>query len=88
MSREREGDRKCILPSYQIHSDTSISPTESVLRLIPLCGPIHLFPCVSEEHGDGEGPGLETLSDTLMPILDTSISPDHTLLLNVDRVVL
>ena len=33
------------------------------IRVVTLCGPIHLCVRVSEERGDGEGPGSEGLSD-------------------------
>ena len=42
-----------------------ISLVGLVTGLVDLSGPIHLCPCVSEEGGDGEGPGSQTLSDTL-----------------------
>ena len=71
---EGKGDRvKMVLSSV---SDTLryINLTELVLAwLVVFRGPIHLYECVREDRGDGEGVGHKV--DQIH--LDTSISPSY-----------
>ena len=44
------------------------------IGMVPLCGPMHLCACVSEELGDGEGEDSQALSDTLRSINLTGLT--------------